>query len=270
MIKNSNGQNIRFGVLMLGFNNADFFPSTIRIIQPFCDKILVSSTRKSWFGNIPNNGKVENAMLPLMKEFSNVDYTEGSWRTEEDQRNFCLEKFPEYDYIFIIDSDEMWTSENFKKVQSYVLDNSGYDVFMINWNTRFKNINWIVEPQESFKPIVVIKNGIKFAKNRLVNPTMEISNILIPKNIAVLEHFSYVRVENKDIKEKIQTFSHANEIINGADFFYENVFLQADLDSKNLHPTSPSAYDHLVECPIPSEIKQTLKKYSYKLFENEK
>ena len=269
-MRNKQGQQIKFAVMLLAFNNTDFLESSIKILQPFFDKIIVSSTGKSWFGNILNNGKVENLMLSLKEEFSNVDYVEGFWKTEEEQRNLCLKKLPEYDYIFIIDSDEMWSSENIHKVQDYIMDNPGYDVFMINWNTRFKNINWIVEPQESYKPIVVIKNGIKFIKNRLVNPTMEISNILIPKNIAIIEHFSYVRSNNIDIKEKIKTFSHANEIVNGIDFYYSEVFLQADLDSKNIHPTNPTSYQGLVEEPLPPEIKQNLKRYSPNLFKNEK
>jgi len=267
MIKHK-GKLIRFGLECVAFNDTDFLEASLRIFQPFVDKIVVLAGSKSWMGNISNDGTVEKIVNPLTKEFNNIHLLKGNWRTEADQRNEGLDYLKECDYVFIVDADEMWPTESIHKVQEFIVKKSGYNIFTTNWNTRFKNINWRVDPREPFKPIITINNkkGLKFSKARTIASSYETSNMLIPERILVVEHFSYVRSEHPKIKEKLRAFSHANEVLNGIDWWYENIYLGADLDSRYLHPTNPESYQGLIEDPLHPEIRKFLEKYSPQLF----
>ncbi len=205
----------------------------------------------------------EKIIKALTKEFDNIHLVKGVWKTERDQRNYTMSCLKECDYVFVLDSDEMWSSADINKTKEYVESMPGYNVFKCTWNTRFKKLDWRVDPREPFKPIVVLKKGIKFDINRKVKSTHKTMIKFIPERIALIEHFSYLRSSDDKIKEKLITFAHACKIIGG---WYENVYLQANLDSKNLHPTNPECYAELVEDKINPEIMQFLKKYSPKLF----
>jgi len=252
----------KWGVLTVAHNDTDFLEATLRMFQPFVDKIVVSTGQKSWMGDVENDGEVEKVVLPLTEQFENINLVKGNWKTETEQRNETLRHLGECDFIFIVDADEMWASGDIDNTKTFILNHPGYVIFRANWNTRFRSLGWRVEPREPFKPIVVIGRGIKFAENREVEPTPETRGILIPEKTALIEHLSYVRADNEKIKEKIKTFSHANQIVGGADFWYSEVYLQADLNSKNIHPTHPLAYQGLIEDSIHPEIKRFLKDYS--------
>lgn len=258
----------KWGVQIIAFNDTDFLEATIRMFQPFVDKIVVSTGEKSWMGNVENDGTVEKVVSPLAKEFDNVNLVKGNWVTEAQQRNDNLRYLSECEYVFIVDGDEIWASGDINNVKQFALARSGYTVFRASWNTRFKKMDWIVSPREPFKPTVLIKNnkGNKFIENRQIQDGPNAAAILIPETVALIEHFSYVRSDDNKIKEKIKTFSHANEIIGGIDMWYENVYLQADLDSKDFHPTHPQCYKELVEYEIHPEIIRFLKSYSPQLF----
>jgi len=262
-------RHIKWGVHIIALNDTDFLEATIRMFQPFVDKIVISIGEKGWFGDIKNDGSAEKIIKSLTDEFNNIKLIKGIWETETEQRNDTMYYLNECEYIFIVDADEMWSSGDIVRTKEYVESKQSYNIFRANWNTRFKNINWRVDPKEPFKPIVVVKKRTKFTEHRDVKSTEETSSTLIPEQIALIEHFSYLRSDDEKIKEKISTFSHANDIVGGVNMWYEEVYLQANLDSKNLHPTNPKCYSKLVEDKIDPEIMKFLKKYSPKLFKDE-
>ena len=267
-----NGKQFKFGLQCLVLNDLDFMESMLRTFQPFIDRILVSIDEQSWLKDVKSDGKAEEVVKKLQKEFDNIEYVKGIWKNETDQRNDALKTLQDCEYVFIVDVDEMWASGDINNVIDYIIDHRGdVTAFMANWNTRFKNINWVIHPRELFKPIVVIDNkkGLKFGKSRDILQSEKAAFSLIPEKLLMIEHFSYIRSEDSKIKEKIQTFAHATEIVNGADWWYENIYLSATLSSRYLHPTQPEAYRGLKEEPIHPEILATLKKYSPKLFKNE-
>lgn len=262
-----------FGVMLLCFNNADYIESIINIFSPLVDKIAISINEKSWMGKIENTGEVEKLITPYLSD--KVILVKGKWKTETEQRNVCLDNLKEIDYVFIVDDDELWTSEQIHTMKDFMIGHPGYTVYNASWNTRFKNTYWRVEPREPYKPTVAIQQkagdikthkGIRFGKNRLIDNTNQNAwATLVPEKFLIIEHFSYVRSSDEAIKEKISTFSHANEIINGIQFWYENIYLESDLNSHYLHPTVPESYDHLINEDLHSEIRQAFKKYNPKL-----
>lgn len=263
------GKQYRFGLQCLVLNDTDFMEAMLRSFQPFIDKILVSINEQSWLKDIKSDGKAEEIIKKLQKEFDNIHTVKGAWKNETDQRNHALDNLKECDYVFIVDVDEMWPTGSIHLVQDYALNRRGdITAFMANWNTRFKELNWRVDPREQFKPVVLIDNkkGLKFGKSRDIEKNDKASFALIPAKMLMIEHFSYVRSDDSKVKEKIQTFAHATEIVNGADWWYENIYLPANLKSKYLHPTKPESYRGLIEDSVHSEIERFLRKYSPQLF----
>ena len=89
MIKNKKGKPIRVGVQCVDLNDTDFLEATLRMFQPFVDKVIISINEKSWMNNVPNDGTVEVIANKLAQEFKNIEVLKGRWTTEEDQRNAC-------------------------------------------------------------------------------------------------------------------------------------------------------------------------------------
>ena len=263
--KRKGRKKIKWGVQVITLNDTDFLEATIRMFQPFVDKIVVSVAEKSLFGNIKSDGSAEKIIKALTKEFDNIHLVKGTWKTESDHRNYTMSCLKECHYVFVLDSDEMWNSADINKTKKYVESMPGYNIFKCGLNTRFKKLDWRVDPREPLKPIVVVKKGTKFSERREIKSAHKTMIQFIPEGIVLIEHFSYLRSSDDKIKEKLITFSHAREIIDG---WYENVYLQAGLDSKNLHPTEPKCYAGLVKDEINPEIMQFLKKYSQKLFKD--
>lgn len=264
MIENKKGKPIRFGVQCLSLNDTDFLEAVLRMFQPFVDKIVISINEKSWMNNISNDGTTEVVADKLAQEFKNIEALKGRWANEADQRNDCLDHMKECDYVFIVDADEMWPTASIQDVKEYVLKHPGYSVFMASWNTRFKNPSWRVEPREPFRPVVLVKNEpmVRFVNARQIGTSDRAVFISIPDKLLIIEHFSYVRSSDLGIKEKITSFSHATEILNGPEWWYDNVYLQADLSMKNFHPTNPECYHSLIREDIHPEIKKFIQKYS--------
>nr|MBC8397768.1 hypothetical protein [Flavobacteriales bacterium] len=51
-----NKVDIKWGVQIVAFNEIDFLEATIRMFQPFVNKIVVSTGDKSWKSNIEIDG----------------------------------------------------------------------------------------------------------------------------------------------------------------------------------------------------------------------
>lgn len=256
----------RFGLQILCFQDTDYLDVIINTWLPFVDKIVISIGEKSWQGNIQNNGIAEK----IVKKYLNnekVFLHKGNWKTEAEQRNENLKMQKECDWVFIVDADELWCSEDIHKMQDFALK---HDIIVIksHWTTRFKNPDWAVEPKEPFTPVIMVNNkkNPEFLNARDIKPTYTTSQGLVPMDYINIEHMSYVRGNDKLIKEKIQTFSHAEEILNGVDWWFENIFLQVDLDSKFIHPTNPESYNHLIKKPLHPETEKFLKEFSPKIY----
>jgi len=231
------------------------------------DKILFLISDVPWNGNKDQRNNIDtiNHVKNLCNKNSNYELITGHWINEINQRNFGLSKlFKEnYDYTFIIDNDEIYHDYHIENIKKFILSNTKYSAFHIEWNTYWKKDYYIIHPRENFNPVIVVKiseylfttirlgtTNIKRAGPAIfrVENNNEYNGILIPSNVAICYHLSYARTDNF-IKRKLETNSHASEFIKN---WYENVWKKWIPSMQNLHPVTPEQYKIAVKENFPS------------------
>jgi len=182
---------------------------------------------------------------------ADVIFTDG---TEPEIRNIGLAHLQSlgYEYALIVDTDEYWPKETQREIERLITEKPA-EAYKANMDFYFKKPNWKIEGMVNRRAIVVVRTDKRFnpKKPRYFSGQTEQVN---PGNIY---HFSYVR-SHKKMKEKLESFSHAHEIIKG---WYNDVYLPFTPDAKNFHPVKPSEYPQCVVCELPEEIASKIPKH---------
>lgn len=173
--------------------------------------------------------------------------------TEAECRNFGLKLLNRmgYDYALIVDADEWWSKGAINNIKNHIklLPQDAYKAKLAFF---FKRPNWKIEGMKNNRAIVCIRTDKKF-------------NTKYPRrfygakyvDLGIIYHFSYVRTPKK-IKEKLESFSHFDEIIQD---WYNNVYMKFTLDSKNFHPVRPEEYPKCESIELPEYIKNKIPKH---------
>lgn len=156
------------------------------------------------------------------------------------------------EFVFIVDADEWWSSEAMWNAKKWIIENPRY-----GYKKKFKNMFrrptwWCVDDGngDNGSPVCIHINQEMRGRR---GTSCDVFPLEIEGHIY---HFSYVRRPAK-IAEKLANFSHASEVIPN---WYEDVFLPATLESRNVHPTNGHVWPLLSEIELPREIKKLMPK----------
>lgn len=176
--------------------------------------------------------------------------------TEPDTRNFGLAHLNRlgYEYAFIVDADEYWPKAT-QHEMARILSLKTSRTYKADLDFFFKRPNWKITGMSNVRTIVAMETNKRFSAR---GPRKVVGHVEYV-NPGPIYHFSYVRRPEK-IKEKLESFSHAHEII---DNWYTNVYLPFTPDFKNFHPVKPRGYPQCVECELPEEIADKIPKHLY-------
>lgn len=241
------------------------------------DKVLFLISDVPWNGGkdqISHTNTI-NHVKNLCDKNSNYELITGHWTNEVDQRNYGLSKLAKenYEYTFIVDNDEIYHDYHVESIKKFILSNTKYSAFHIEWNTYWNKDYYVINPRENFNPLIVVKTseflftgirlGITSVKRAgsviLRTNDNDYNGILIPSNIAICYHLSYARTDDF-IKRKLETNSHASEFINS---WYENVWKKWTPSMQNLHPVTPEQYKIAVKedfVAFPVQLQRFIKK----------
>ena len=174
---------------------------------------------------------------------------------EPDIRNLGLKHLYNlgYEYALIIDADEYWPKATQLEMARIIMEKPR-DAYKANLDFFFKRPNWKIDGMSNRRLHIAIRTDKQFYTKR---PPRKFLGHVEHVHPGTIYHFSYVRRPEK-IKEKIESFSHSHEIIDG---WYEDVFLPFTLDTKNFHPVRPDGYPRCVECELPEEIASKIPKH---------
>jgi glycosyltransferase involved in cell wall biosynthesis len=243
------------------------------------DKVLIMVSNRPWNGEPSDTSEVIKHINSICAVMPNFELVQGNWATEKDQRNAGLAKLYKegIDYTFIVDGDEIYHEQHVRGIQQYVQANPAVAAFHIEWNTFWTKKYYVIAPREQFKPVVVVKTS-GFVFTGLRQGTTNITRAgdmvfvsapemgkaqpynyqVIPTQVAFCYHLSYARTDGV-IKRKIETFSHAPEIVDG---WYENVWKKWTPESTNLHPVTPMQYKRAVKyrfVDFPAQLQSFIK-----------
>jgi glycosyltransferase involved in cell wall biosynthesis len=246
-LKTADALGRKFGAIYCVYEHHAYLEISAVPLQKYLDHTVFLVSDVPWYGRPADTSSAIEKIKKLCSQHPAIELITGHWVTEAEQRNYGLEYLFKkgIDYAFIIDGDEIYHEREFERIREFIIGHQQYDVFHIENNTYWKDF-YRIDPRESFLPAVAVKTGkFKFTKGREGITESQFSDtnqrynwIQIPGNIARCYHLSYVR-SDEELKRKIDTFSHAPEIICG---WYENVWLRWTPEMENIHPVDPPQY----------------------------
>lgn len=232
----------RFAAHVLMFDCEQFILHMIDNCAPFVEKIYVAYSEVPWTYNtksrITYTNSTQKDILSKSKYFNKIELIEGSWDTEEDQRNTCLLKAQKegFDYLITQDADEFYRKEDYKKNLDEIIANPTHDVYITPWYVFWKSSDYVIQYQNgnitdyNVGFAINCKSEVKFTSRRMSNAKASY------KLSGVCYHLAYV-LTDEQVYRKISTWGHSHQF--NRDSWYYRKWLHWNESTRNLHPLTP-------------------------------
>jgi len=229
----------KLGVQITAFNEERFIRPVCLQFKDSDIKIVVAVSLKSWNGNLKagNTFSLVPSRVDLMSTYS--------WKDEAEQRNWCMENLDDCDYVLVCHADTFFTQEDIQKIKDFIqtATERQYD---IQTKMYWKDLDTVVQPDPILKAMLIRKD-VRFVENIRIEDQVA-SAPIVPD--VICHHLSWAKTD-EEIKTKIATYGHANEIVPS---WYEEVWLK-DQDY-DFAPTNPTDYKYKVHYSCPEEIRR--------------
>lgn len=211
----------KYAVATVAYQEAEYIGACIRNWQGLVDKHLVLVSERPWNGKpVKDDGTADIARK------LGADVVVQYWDTEAHQRNEALAILHDYDYVLIVDADELYTKDvqrELIKMMDRPVDKSWRSdrqipAFRIeSMTTYWKTPDYVLDPPDGHKPIIAVD-----PKQLYCHEHRQFGAEYAPVVPGTCHHFSWAKSDNK-VQEKIQSFSHAGVI---SDKWYEDVWMR--------------------------------------------
>jgi len=204
----------KYGIIYCGYNNLDLTKQSLQTFIDFSKKygnmiIAAVSVPFYEYRNISNENDGTTQFIKQKSKLKEIDicFDNPKYIKEADARNLPLFYLlsNDVDYVFLVDSDELYTQEQVLNIINYVEENEDIDCFEINLkNHIYDGKSWI----DGFHPFRIFKTncygGLRnfFYDNDVVysdGKTHKQTNTrLIPKEIAHVKHITWMNYNGKN------------------------------------------------------------------------
>lgn len=212
----------KYAVCIIAHRESEFIAACLKNWEGIVDKRLVLISSRAWNGD----SNRDDGTIGIANQLAD-EVVVGEWKTEAEQRSWGLARLYDYDYVLIVDADEFYTKEDQKKIIE-ALDRPIYLEYTPDFNnlrhvpafkcdritTYWKTHEYIFDPPDKHKPIIAVdsKQLYCYEHRQFKYPYSEYALCdYAPKIDVTCHHFAYAKSDEK-IKEKIQSFSHADNI----------------------------------------------------------
>jgi glycosyltransferase involved in cell wall biosynthesis len=210
---------MKIAVLTITYREAPLLKAVLKNWRGKVYKHLVLESKKPWHGQeLPEDGTKQ-----LVESFPNTEYISLNWVSEAIQRNWGLAYLHDYDYVLIVDADELYTTEE----QAKILDRIGKKMpFEDNqWcyripriKTYFKTTEYALNPPDYHEPVVAVDpKKVVFTETRQVTTDFQ-----IPIEGVMMHHLTYLR-DDMRLFHKLRQFEHCNMV---KERWYEDKWLK--------------------------------------------
>jgi hypothetical protein len=177
-------------------------------------------------------------LVPTPKLDPRVEVTFGNWTSEAETRNAGMELLSDCDYVFTVDSDEIFSDAALTLLGSTCRTEKPR-ALLGGCHTYWKTTEWRIDPPEQIVAPVVVHKDVRFERLRMFPGR----HLVLPSYL--FHHLSYVRTD-EEMQAKLRNFGHASEVVPG---WYERVWKGWDKNPKleDLHPTHPTVYKRAVK-----------------------
>jgi len=243
---------------ILAFREKNRIKQAIKQYDGLVDLVIVACSSSPWEGSLKKDNTYDLAVEVSEEIETPVWVFEDYWKTEADQRNFCMEqaKKAKIDWVLISPPDRLFTRETLDTLRHFIqtAEKRNYAMYTL---TYWKDYDTVILPDtilnEALIP-VYNKDGIPFEFKYANTSGGDGNNPLCP---GIAHHISWVKTD-EEIKTKIQSYTHAKEIIPN---WYEEVWLKWKEGMTNFAPTEayPTSggidYKSVIKYSLPEELR---------------
>jgi hypothetical protein len=234
-------------VLTTAFNELNCLPACVRQFkkqgeysrrEDFMHMVLLS--KKPWRGHFGYDKATWDAAQPA--QWVEV----GEWENQADQLNYGLEQLQNvgYEWAMIVDADEYYTTNDIyalkETIQRAKPQTEGFRASKMSVYWKLPIFKLVPDEPGA---IIALRTDQRFTSMRRSDAVVDIAPV-------ETHHFSYVRTNN-EMKQKLASFEHSHEIV---DDWYNKVWLNWEIYSKNLHPVVPEQWKYAIYDPAPRDV----------------
>lgn len=187
--------------LIKTWSGEEWLKASVLSILKHVDKVVLLTSDVSWIGHRGNPS------IPMIEEIMKLHNQNNKIihinYDEPNQLKHCQygyewikKNFPDTDYIFLGDSDEIWDDQNMITFKNYVLHNPQYDAYRVNIYTYIKSPLFRIDPVEPLKPVSMISTRIPNmgteARACTIKPFVCIPDVYYHHYVFVRMHFNHV------------------------------------------------------------------------------
>jgi glycosyltransferase involved in cell wall biosynthesis len=209
---------MKFAVCTVTYNEAEYIGACVDNWSGLIDKHLVLVSSKPW-----NGSPVEDDNTAGIARKHGAEVIIGEWKTEAEQRSWGLARLYDYDYVLIIDADELFTKEDQAIIMEYL--NKPIDISYRpdqyipafrckKMKTYWKTHEYTFDPPDNHQPIIAVDPkrvyGFEHRNFKFMNDIRDYIQYS-PEIPVTCHHMSWAKSDDK-VREKIQSFSHADAI----------------------------------------------------------
>ena len=195
---------MRIAAFYCVYNQERFIGPALEQLQLYVDHQLVHLGTRPWNGD-PE--PLDRTRQLIAQFFPQVEVVEENWLDETVQRNRGLKTLKDYDYIWVCDADEYYTTADILSILQQAEGKAAAYVMLqkIYW----KSPDYRQDPTDTWTPTILLDpRRAFFAQYRAINLGLEDCVRLAG---VMLHHFSYVRTD-AEVASKLAHFSHPEEI----------------------------------------------------------
>jgi hypothetical protein len=231
---------LRFGALVLAYNQEDYLAYCVRALAPHVDAIAVAHSDAPWTaynrharGQFIVPDRTREILASLESEIQHLSTVEGLWDTEEAMRNGAMDLLRRagMDVCLIVDADEFHPESGIERLREHIeRENSPGTVYFSKYHTCYRRFDYIVESEHRTPVAVHLDADTTFLLRRL--PAGRIT--YVPDSIHFW-HMGYV-LSDERMWEKLHTFGHAHEVVPG---WFEEKWLNWTPGTRDLFRKEP-------------------------------
>lgn len=267
------------------YDDVRFLESLLEDLLPRIHSALLVQSSRPWYG--PTRKASHEAAAFLLARLARdpkVSVVRGSWKTEEDQRNFAMQLaklLPQRPtHLLVVDGDEFWHPVELDRALALVSDREESG-FRVGWaratmTTYWKSTRTIISPPEPLRILWLVAvaddAGLENRSNSLecsfsearnwgcsangfgsdngsgIHARMDSLGVYVDASTAICHHLSYVRTTS-ELGDKMASFAHAADVRSG---WMHDIWRRWDDNHNlsNLHPTHPPAFAGTIEQPL--------------------
>lgn len=242
-IKSSKAKVLAFNYIWPNYG-ITFLEESIKSIINHVDKYVLYINRYSYIGNSANTDNLER-VINIAKKYSKIemyinDKPQHSQHAQTDNIGYYFkltaQHAADYDYIFLVQSDEVYDSDNLVKFDNLLMTAYG-DSFIFNPLCYIDTPHWVVDPPENFtRPSLIRVQSLKLVD-------FDYTKLQTTQTFINFHHFSYV-LRRSEWYQKLINWGHRDNLTQNQKntYYYSLDRNKTNKNMTDLHPIQPSLY----------------------------